>query len=154
MQSNHPQICLYQPEIPQNTGNIARLSAATGCRLNLIQPFGFHVDDKQLRRPGLDYWPFLDLEIFKNFEELLDINQGHVAFLSKKEGSPAYTEIPTSTKVLVFGQETKGLPDYLWQQFNDKFYRIPMFHQGVRSLNLANAVSIVVYDQLRQRERL
>lgn len=152
MKSGHPHICLYKPEIPQNTGNIARLAAATGCRLDLILPFGFTTEDKQLRRPGLDYWPFLDVELFANLDELLMLYADNVVFLSKHASARCYTEIPASTEVLIFGQETKGLPEELHLRFPDKFYHIPMFHTGVRSLNLANAVSVVVYDQLRKRK--
>ncbi len=150
MRHNHPQICLYQPEIPQNTGNIARLAAATGCRLNLVEPFGFSTQDKNLRRPGLDYWPYLDLEIHSHFESLVELYGSRLAFFSKK-ASKVYTKVPNDTELLVFGRETSGLPDQLFQQFPENFYNIPMFHSGVRSLNLANAVSIVVYDQLSRR---
>ena len=148
----HPKICLYQPEIPQNTGNIARLSAATGSRLCLIQPFGFSTDDKNLERPGLDYWPYLDLEIHETIDELLELHSGKIAFYSKKATKP-YTECPKSTELLVFGQESKGLPDSILEAYPDQQYRIPIFHPGVRSLNLANAVSIAVYHQINLLEK-
>ncbi len=150
MKQGHPQICLYRPEIPQNTGNIGRLAAATACRLHLITPFGFSMDDKNVRRPGLDYWPFLDLEIHNSFEQLYDQVDGRVAFFSKF-AQASYVEVPTDTEVLVFGQETAGFPKDFHHHHHNKMYKIPMFHDNVRSLNLANAVSIVVYDQLRQR---
>ena len=147
MLPGHPQICLYQPEIPQNTGNIGRLVAATGCRLHLIKPLGFSIDDKNLRRPGLDYWPFLDLEIHASLEPLLDRHEGRVAFFSTK-ATTSYVEMPSSTNLLVFGKETAGLPSSLHERFPTCFFRIPMYHPGVRSLNLANSVAVVLYDRL------
>lgn len=147
MLPGHPRICLYKPEIPQNTGNIARLTAATGSRLCLVKPFGFSTDDKNLERPGLDYWPFLDLEVYDDLEELLIKHSPKVAFYSKK-ATKLYTECPKDTELFVFGQESKGLPDDLMNRFPESQYRIPIFHPGVRSLNLSNAVAIVVYHQL------
>ena len=153
MIKNHPQICLYRPEIPQNTGNIGRLMAGTGCRMHLITPFGFSMSDKNLRRPGLDYWPFLDLEIHDDLEKLIRSLDGKVAFLSKF-GKKSYTEIPADTELVVFGQETKGLPDWVHEKYKDDLYSIPMFHSGVRSLNLSNTVALVTYEQLRKRDLL
>ena len=150
MKPGHPEICLYRPEIPQNTGNIGRLAAATASRLHLITPFGFSMDDKNVRRPGLDYWPFLDLEIHDSFSELYQRLDGKVAFFSKF-ATKSYDQVPTDTRLLVFGQETSGFPEEFHQEYQDQMYKIPMFHDGVRSLNLSNAVSIIVYDQLRQR---
>jgi tRNA (cytidine/uridine-2'-O-)-methyltransferase len=150
MLPHHPHICLYQPEIPQNTGNIARLAAATASRLHLIRPFGFDAASKNLRRPGLDYWPYLDLEIHDSLEELFGMfheSRPRVAFFSKL-GTKPYTAMPTDTELLVFGRETTGLPRELFERYPDDFYQIPMFHPGVRSLNLANAVSIGVYHLL------
>ncbi len=148
----HPQICLFQPEIPQNTGNIGRLAAATGSRLNLVLPLGFSTDDKNLRRPGLDYWPYLDLEIHQELDFLLNRHISKVAFLTK-HGTKPYTEIPTDTTLLVFGRETSGLPKSIHEKHADYLFTIPQFHDSVRSLNLANAVSIVLYDQLAKRGR-
>ena len=153
MIKNHPQICLYRPEIPQNTGNIGRLMAGTGCRMHLITPFGFSMSDKNLRRPGLDYWPFLDLEIHDDLEKLIQRLDGKVAFLSKF-GKKSYTEIPEDCELVVFGQETKGLPDWVHEKYKDDLYSIPMFHSGVRSLNLSNTVALVTYEQLRKRDLL
>jgi tRNA (cytidine/uridine-2'-O-)-methyltransferase len=150
MLPHHPEICLYQPEIPQNTGNIARLAAATQCRLHLIAPFGFSTEDKQLRRPGLDYWPFVDMEVHPSFPTLMSrFSPDQVAFFSKK-GTRPYTEMEPTTRLLVFGKETSGLPEAFWRQYPDRFFSIPIFHPGVRSLNLANAVSVVVYHALLQ----
>ncbi len=150
MRPGHPQICLYRPEIPQNAGTIGRLAAATQCRLHLIKPFGFSMDDRNLKRAGLDYWPFLDLEIHDDIHDLLTRVTPRIAFLSKR-GQRNYTEIPTDTELIVFGQETAGLPETFWQSYPEMFYSLPILHPGVRSINLANAVSVVIYDQLRQR---
>jgi tRNA (cytidine/uridine-2'-O-)-methyltransferase len=150
MVANHPQICLFQPEIPQNTGAIARLAAGAGCRLHLVKPLGFSLGEKELRRAGLDYWPYLDLEIHDDLDQLLQVFGPSVAFLSKF-GTTPYTSIPTSTSLLVFGRETTGLPAHIKSKYQDQLYRIPIFHPAVRSLNLANAVSVIVYDQLSRR---
>ena len=150
MKQGHPEIVLFQPEIPQNTGNIGRLAAATASRLHLVKPFGFSMSDKNLRRPGLDYWPCLDLEVHESFEELYQQSSGKVAFFTKFADKD-YTQVPTDTQLLIFGRETSGLPEDFHEKYEDSLYKIPMFHSEVRSLNLSNAVSIVVYDQLRQR---
>lgn len=145
---NHPEICLFQPEIPQNTGNIGRLCAVTQCRLHLIQPFGFDASDKQLRRAGLDYWPYLDLEIHSNIEELLSRFQPHeVAFMSKF-GKDTYSNMGSQVKLIIFGRETSGLPISIRDKYHDRLFRLQMYHPEVRSLNLANAVSAVVYQRL------
>lgn len=151
MIKGHPHICLFKPEIPQNTGSIARLAAGACCRLHLIKPFGFSDDDKNLKRAGLDYWPYLDLEIHDDLEDLLNIEGEKIAFLSKF-ADKSYTQLPADTKILIFGQETSGLPKYIHAKYFNKFYKIPIFHQKVRSLNLSNAVSIVVYHMLSKKE--
>ena len=152
MLKGHPHICLYQPEIPQNAGNIGRLAAATGSRLHFIEPFGFDTADKNLRRAGLDYWPFLDLEIHRDFNHFASrIENFHPVFFSKK-GTKSYYDIPDTANALVFGRETSGLPDELWQTYPEHFYQIPIYHEGVRSLNLANSVSIAVYHFLYKKE--
>lgn len=150
MLKGHPQICLFRPEIPQNTGNIGRLVAATQSRLHLIRPFGFSASDKNLRRAGLDYWPFLDLEIHDDLETLLGRFAGRFAYFSTK-GTKLYTEVPLHTDLLIFGQETKGLPPWVFEKWPEQAYKIPIFHEGVRSLNLANAVSVVLYDHLMRK---
>jgi tRNA (cytidine/uridine-2'-O-)-methyltransferase len=150
MFKGHPQICLFRPEIPQNTGNIGRLVAATQSRLHLIRPFGFSASDKNLRRAGLDYWPFLDLEIHDDLETLLGRFSGRFAYFSTK-GTKLYTEVPLHTDLLIFGQETKGLPPWVFEKWPEQAYKIPIFHEGVRSLNLANAVSVVLYDHLMRK---
>jgi tRNA (cytidine/uridine-2'-O-)-methyltransferase len=150
MRKGHPEVCLYRPEIPQNVGNIGRLCAATQCRMHVVTPVPFSVDDRNLRRPGLDYWPFLDLEIHHNFENLLNRFSGKVAFFSARS-KKIYTEMPADIELLVFGQETKGLPKSYHEKYSDNFWNIPIFHPGVRSLNVANSVSIVLYHQLLVR---
>lgn len=148
MITGHPEICLYKPEIPQNTGNIGRLAAASGCRLHLILPFGFSPSDKNLRRAGLDYWPFLDLEIHDNLETLLSRFQpNEVGFFTKKTNR-SYATMQKEVRLLIFGQETKGLPDEILSTYAPSCFQIPMFHNGVRSLNLANSASIIVYHQI------
>ncbi len=152
MRAGHPEICLYKPEIPQNTGNIGRLAAATASRLHLIKPFGFDPSDRNLRRAGLDYWPFLDLEIHDRLEDLLARFQRHeIAFFSKK-GNRSCFGMTQDVKLLIFGQETKGLPDQLLEDYEDRCFQIPMYHSGVRSLNLANAASVIVYHQIKLLE--
>lgn len=151
MRPGHLHVCLYQPEIPQNTGAIGRLVAGAGCRLHLIRPFGFSDDDRQLKRAGLDYWPFLDLEIHDDLQTCLQLFEPKkIAFLSKKAEIP-YTDLDSDIQLLVFGQETSGLPEEVHHQYSERFFKIPLFHSGVRSLNLANAVSVVVYDQVTRR---
>ncbi|MFK7873448.1 MAG: tRNA (cytidine(34)-2'-O)-methyltransferase [Oligoflexales bacterium] len=148
MRKGHPHICLFQPEIPQNTGNISRLCAATASRLHIIRPLGFSTEDRNLRRPGLDYWPFLDLELHSNIEELFQIIPPQRAAFLSTHGQKSYTEIPPEKDLFIFGQETAGLPKSLHDQYPDSFYTLPMHHPNVRSLNLANAVSIVTYHHL------
>ena len=151
--AGHPEICLFQPEIPQNTGAIGRLAAATRSKLHLIKPLGFDINEKNVRRPGLDYWPYLDLTIHENCLELFSENSHQIAFFSKKSSRP-YFELPKTAKLLVFGQETRGLPDFLWETYAESFYTIPMYHPEVRSLNLATSVAIVLYHQLHARKGL
>ena len=149
MLTGHPHIVLFQPEIPQNTGSVARVAAGTGCRLHLIEPFGFSASDKQLRRAGLDYWPFLDLELHSDLEQVLELFGDRCAFFSKS-ASQSLWDLPLNQDVFIFGRETSGLPAALRERYPERFYNIPMYHHGVRSQNLANAVSVVVYERLRR----
>lgn len=145
------EVCLFQPLIPQNTGNIARLTAATCSHLHLIKPLGFSLDDKMVRRAGLDYWPYVKLSIHEDLDSLLSLfGLEEIAFFSTK-AQPLYNTMPHSVRLLVFGQETTGLPADLREKFPDQFYRIPILNPGVRSLNLANSVGIILYHQLLQR---
>lgn len=151
MIKNHPQVCLYQPEIPQNTGNIGRLCAATQSRLHLVKPFGFSIDDKNLRRAGLDYWPYLDLEIHDSAEQLFaQFEQRKIAFFSKF-AKKEYYEMPSDVELLVFGRETSGLPAQIMEGYKSSLYSIPMFHPMVRSFNLANSVAIAVHHLLEKK---
>ncbi len=151
MIKDHPQICLFQPEIPQNTGNVGRLAAASQCRLHLVKPFGFKGEDRNLLRPGLDYWPYLDLEIHDDLPGLLStFDPGSYAFFSKK-ATKVYYDLPDTTRLIIFGRETSGFPDEIFERYSDSFYSIPIYHTGVRSLNLANSVSIVLYELLRKK---
>ncbi len=148
MLPDHPHICLFQPEIPQNTGNIGRLAAATQCRLHLIKPLGFSTHERNLLRPGLDYWPYLDLEIHENIDDLLSqFPLSQVAFFSKS-AEKSYLELPADIQLIVFGRETSGLPASLGEKYPQAFYNIPLYHTCVRSLNVANAVSIITYHLL------
>lgn len=142
-------IVLHEPEIPQNTGNIARTCAATGSRLHIIKPMGFEIDDKKLKRAGLDYWHMLSITYYENLEDFFSKNPGNYYFCSTKAPC-SYTEVQFSDNdYLVFGKETKGLPETLLSANLDKCIRIPMA-KDARSLNLSNSVAIVVYEALRQ----
>lgn len=142
-------IVLYEPEIPSNTGNIARTCAITGSSLHLIEPLGFSLEDKYLKRAGLDYWYFLDIHIYENIEDFFAKNQGRYFFLTTKVDK-YYTEVKyQEDDYLFFGPETRGLPMSLMEQDWDNSYKIPMGDK-FRSLNLSNAVAIVLYEALRQ----
>lgn len=144
-------VVLFQPEIPPNTGSIARLCAATLTPLHLIEPLGFKIDDKHLRRAGLDYWEFVDLRVHPSWEVfLLESVAGRRLYLSKRATNP-YTSVDyQETDYLIFGPETRGLPQEFLDDNPTCAFRIPMPGRGVRSLNLSNAVSIVLYEALRQ----
>ena len=147
-------IVLVEPEIPQNTGNIARTCAATGGKLHLVEPLGFSIDDKYLKRAGLDYWDKLEIEKHKSFEMFLNKynpDNNNIYFITTK-GKTCYSDINYTKNeevFVLFGKETKGLPEHILQQYLDKTIRIPM-KENLRSLNLSNSVSIVVYEILRQ----
>ena len=144
-------IVLFQPEIPPNTGNIIRLCANTGCHLHLIEPLGFSMTDKQLRRAGLDYHEFADVELHQDLPSCLkEIGAQHVYAFSTK-GKTAYTDISyRKNDVLVFGPETRGLPEEVLANMPpDHVLRIPMASSS-RSLNLSNAAAVAVYEGLRQ----
>jgi tRNA (cytidine/uridine-2'-O-)-methyltransferase len=143
-------IVLVEPEIPQNTGNIARTCAATGCALHLVKPLGFSVDDKHLKRAGLDYWSLVDIHYYDSFDELRSKYHEGLFFYSTTKGSKRHTEAEYRDNCfLVFGKETAGLPKPLLEANRDHCIRVPMIDDA-RSLNLANSVAIVVYEALRQ----
>jgi tRNA (cytidine/uridine-2'-O-)-methyltransferase len=144
-------IVLLEPEIPNNTGNIGRLSLATGATLHLIKPFGFELDDKRVKRAGLDYWQHVNLRIYENATAFFEQHKDKaMAFLSS-HGSKDYWNIPFSNDLfLIFGKESVGLPKALLSEQQERLYRIPIHSEHIRSINLANAVSVVVYEGLRQ----
>ena len=145
-------VVLFEPEIPQNTGNIARTCAATGSKLHLIKPLGFSVKDKYLKRAGLDYWSLVDIVYHENFEEFKKTVGNNKVFISTTKESRFYTDVTyTDGCYILFGKETAGLPDYIHEEYLENRIRIPMVDkENVRSLNLANSVNIVVYEALRQ----
>jgi Predicted rRNA methylase (SpoU class) len=142
-------IVLVEPEIPQNTGNIARTCAATGSVLHLVEPLGFTIDDKKLRRAGLDYWKLLDIRYYKNIDEFFNKNHGDFFYFSTK-ASNIYSDVRYPENCfLVFGKETAGLPESLLRKNYSSCVRIPMLN-NIRSLNLSNCVALSVYEVLRQ----
>lgn len=144
-------IVLIEPEIPTNTGNIGRLSLASGSSLHLVKPFGFELDDKRVKRAGLDYWQHLSLTIYESTEEFFSINAGKkFAFLSS-HGTQDYCSIDFQEDMfLIFGKESVGLPKELLTKHPNSVFTIPIFSPHVRSLNLANAVAIVAYEAIRK----
>ncbi|AVX21490.1 MULTISPECIES: tRNA (uridine(34)/cytosine(34)/5-carboxymethylaminomethyluridine(34)-2'-O)-methyltransferase TrmL [Carboxydocella] len=143
-------IVLVEPEIPQNTGNIARTCAATGASLHLVHPLGFSVDDRSLKRAGLDYWHLLDVHHYDNLEHFLAVHGGKTLWLATTKGSVWHTEVSYRPgDFLLFGKETKGLPAELLAARPHHRIRLPM-REDARSLNLSNAVAVVVYEALRQ----
>lgn len=145
-------IVLFEPEIPQNTGNIARTCAATGSRLHLIKPLGFSVDDKHLKRAGLDYWDLVDITYYENLDDFLNKNGDKKIYLSTTKSAKIYTNFNYEDECyLVFGKETKGLPDSLHNRYLNTRIKIPMIHnERARSLNLSNSANIVLFEVLRQ----
>jgi tRNA (cytidine/uridine-2'-O-)-methyltransferase len=142
---------LVAPEIPPNTGSIARLCAATRTRLHLIRPLGFSLEDRYLKRAGLDYWPYVDLQVhddWKDFER--EHGRRPMLFFSARAQRGFLSAAYERGTCLVFGSETKGLPPALLSAHAEETYRIPIFSAHVRSLNLSNAVGVVVYEALRQ----
>ena len=143
-------IVLIEPEIPMNTGNIGRLSLASGSVLHLVKPFGFELNDSRLKRAGLDYWKHISVNIYENMDEFFSINKDKNMVYLSSSGEKNYCSIHYKDDMfLVFGKESVGLPKNIIAANLDKLYKIPIYSEHVRSLNLANAVSIVVYDGLR-----
>lgn len=144
-------IVLYQPEIPQNTGNIARLCAVARVELHLIEPFGFFWDDERLKRAGLDYWDLVNIERHLNFQAYLDKYPGQCLYYATTKGKHFYHEFHfESNATIIFGPETRGLPPDILSRNPDHNIRIPM-NSETRSLNLANSVAIILYEALRQQ---
>ena len=147
----HLNIVLFEPQIPPNTGNIARLCAATKCHLILLGKLGFDLSSKQLKRAGLDYWEWVSWEHISDSDGFLEsLSPGSFYFLSVHNERP-YTNIcPHEGNYLFFGKETSGLPKLWMERFPDSCFTLPMWENGVRSLNLGSSVAVVVYDGLRQ----
>lgn len=142
-------IVMVEPQIPQNTGNVARTCAATGASLHLVGPMGFKIDDAKLKRAGLDYWHFLDITYYKNLAEFFEKNNGEYFFFSTK-AQHVYSQVEYPDNCyLFFGKETAGLPEELLHDNPEKCVRVPMIDEA-RSLNLSNTVAIGVYEVLRQ----
>ena len=145
-------IVLVEPEIPQNTGNIARTCSVTGAALHLVKPLGFEIDDKKMKRAGLDYWNELEIYYYENLAEFLEKNKDEQMWFFSKKASHVQSEVEYSQRVfLVFGKETKGLPEDLLEERFERSLRMPM-REGSRSLNLSNTVAIAVYEAMRQRD--
>jgi tRNA (cytidine/uridine-2'-O-)-methyltransferase len=148
------RLVLYQPEIPPNTGNVARLCAATRTPLHLIEPLGFKIDDKHLKRAGLDYWPFVDLAVHADwaaFEAALQASAPltRIVLTSARAGTPVHEFAFQHGDAIVLGQETKGLPEFLLSRSPHRV-RIPIVCEGVRSLNMSTAAGILLFEALRQ----
>lgn len=144
-------IVLIEPEIPQNTGNIARTCAATGASLHLVKPMGFEIDNAKLKRAGLDYWHQLDITYYENTAEFFEKNKNEEMYFYSTKAPVSHVSATYPKRVfLVFGKESKGLPEDLLRENLEKCVRIPM-RDGLRSLNLSNSVAIAVYEVFRQR---
>lgn len=145
-------IVLVEPEIPHNTGAVARTCAATGAKLHLVRPLGFDISDKAVKRCGLDYWPLVDLTVYENLDEYFEKNGDSNLFLATTKAPHAYSEVDLSAPdlTLMFGKETAGLPLWLREKYRENCIRIPMISEA-RSLNLSNSVAILAYEALRQQ---
>lgn len=145
-------IVLVEPEIPPNTGSIARLCGATECRLHLIHPLGFSTDDKHLKRAGLDYWQYVDIIYWANLETFLaQQDERNLYFLTTKTNRAYTTASFKPGDYLIFGKETKGLPEDILANYQERCLTLPMVNPNIRSLNLAMTVGIVLYEALRQQ---
>lgn len=145
-------IVLVEPEIPQNTGNIARTCAVTGTRLHLVKPYGFRITDKNLKRAGLDYWHLLDITEYDSLDEFLEKNRNERMFYATSKGTHRHSDVQfCDGDYILFGKETKGLPEELLADRPDRCIRIPMIG-GARCLNLSNSAAVIVYEALRQND--
>ena len=144
-------IVLVEPEIPNNTGNIGRLALASGSHLHLVKPFGFEINDTRLKRAGLDYWQHLSVTYYKSIDEFFEINKNHKMVFLSSHGTKNHWDIPFEDHLfLIFGKESVGLSKPIIEANKNKLFKIPLYSEHVRSLNIANAVSIVVYEGIRQ----
>ena len=146
-------VVLLEPEIPPNTGNVARLCAATKSPLHLIEPFGFQLDDRQLKRAGMDYWQHVEWHRWKNWSDFAaSVPTDSRLWFVESNGPKLYTDAEfKSNDYLIFGRETAGLPRALLEQNREQWLRIPMFNPAARSLNLSNCVALVLFEALRQQ---
>ncbi len=147
-------IVLVEPEIPQNTGNISRTCAATGCALHLIEPLGFDISEKAVRRAGLDYWKYLSLTVHKSFEEFEQTAKGGRMYFCTTKAEHTYSDMDYNTEediYFIFGRESFGLPERILKEHPEASIRIPMIDEA-RSLNLSNAVAVITYEALRQQQ--
>ncbi len=143
-------IVLFEPEIPMNTGNIGRLSLASGSKLHLVKPFGFEINDTRLKRAGLDYWQHISLYIYESIDDFFEKNKGENFVYFSSHGTQDYCAIDYKDEMfLIFGKESVGLPKNIVTENANSVYNIPIYSPHIRSLNLANAVSIVVYEGIR-----
>ena len=143
-------IVLIEPEIPNNTGNIGRLTLASGSILHLVKPFGFEINDTRLKRAGLDYWKHISVKIYENINDFMSINNDKNMVYLSSSAEKSYCSINYKDDMfLIFGKESVGLSKDIITKNSDKLYKIPIYSNHLRSLNLANAVSIVVYEGLR-----
>ncbi len=145
-------IVLHEPEIPANTGNIGRTCVASGCSLHLIKPLGFDISEKAVRRAGLDYWQYLDLHIYENYEEFMEKNPDALIYYATTKAEKCYTqaEFPDGCFIM-FGKESAGIPEEILVDRKENCIRIPMIGD-MRSLNLSNSAAIIVYEALRQQD--
>ena len=145
-------IILHQPEIPANTGNIGRTCVATNTVLHLIEPLGFRLNEKEIKRAGMDYWEHLDVRRYINFEDFLEKNPGAKIYMATTKAHKSYTEVEFGPDdYIMFGKESAGIPEEILVDYEDTCIRIPMLPK-IRSLNLSNSVSIVLYEALRQND--
>ena len=143
-------IVLYEPEMPANTGNIGRTCVATGTRLHLIEPLGFKLSEKAVKRAGLDYWDKLDVTVYSDYQDFLDRNPGAKIYMATTKAPNVYTEASYEPDCyIMFGPESRGIPEYILVKNQETCVRIPMWGD-IRSLNLSNSVSIILYEALRQ----
>jgi len=144
-------IVLYEPEIPPNTGNIGRTCVATGTRLHLIEPLGFSLDEKNLKRAGMDYWKDLDVSTYKNWDDFLEKNPGAKIYMATTKAHQTYVDVQYEEDCyIMFGKESAGIPEEILVDYEDTCIRIPMIGE-IRSLNLSNSAAIVLYEALRQQ---
>lgn len=145
-------IILHQPEIPANTGNIGRTCVATGTSLHLIEPLGFHLDEKSIKRAGMDYWEKLDVTRYMNYRDFLDKHPDATIWMATTKGRRSYTEVAFGPDdFIMFGKESAGIPEEILLENEEHCIRIPML-PAIRSLNLSNSVAIVLYEALRQNQ--